>query len=149
VSRIRGSDPLALGDPHGSGPPERRFEPSFDGLAIATTLPAPLGQASRESMQTACFPRRPDVSNSNLPPRFLRTSEAARFLSLSGRTLEKHRSYGTGPLYRKVGGRVIYALTDLVAWAERGARRSTSDLVADAPRPAQPERQSQAGRQER
>jgi hypothetical protein len=33
-----------------------------------------------------------------LPPRFLRTSEAARYLGLSGRTLEKHRTYGTPPL---------------------------------------------------
>ena len=33
-----------------------------------------------------------------LPPRFLRTPEAARFLGLSGRTLEKHRTYGTGPI---------------------------------------------------
>ena len=31
-----------------------------------------------------------------LPPRYLRTPEAARFLGLSGRTLEKHRTYGTG-----------------------------------------------------
>jgi predicted DNA-binding transcriptional regulator AlpA len=44
------------------------------------------------------------------PPRFLRTPEAARFVGLSARTLEKHRSYGTGPRYRKVGGRIIYAL---------------------------------------
>ena len=34
-----------------------------------------------------------------LPPRFLRTPEAARFLGLSGRTLEKHRTYGAGPKY--------------------------------------------------
>ena len=52
-----------------------------------------------------------------LPPRFLRTPEAARFLGLSGRTLEKHRTYGTGPKYRKIGGRVVYALDDLKAWA--------------------------------
>ena len=62
-----------------------------------------------------------------LPPRFLRTSEAARFLGLSGRTLEKHRTYGTGPKYSKVGGRVIYAVDDLKAWADLGAKRSTSD----------------------
>jgi predicted DNA-binding transcriptional regulator AlpA len=61
------------------------------------------------------------------PPRYLRTPEAARFLSLSHRTLEKHRSYGTGPLYRKIGGRVVYALEDLQAWAERGTKTSTSD----------------------
>lgn len=48
-------------------------------------------------------------------PRYLRTSEAARYLSLSPRTLEKHRTYGTGPAYRKIGGRVIYAVADLKA----------------------------------
>ena len=62
-----------------------------------------------------------------LPPRFLRTPEAARFLGLSGRTLEKHRTYGTGPKYRKIGGRVIYAIEDLKAWADLGAKQSTSD----------------------
>ncbi|MER9002565.1 helix-turn-helix domain-containing protein [Mesorhizobium sp. M0862] len=62
-----------------------------------------------------------------LPPRFLRTPEAARFLGLSGRTLEKHRTYGTGPSYRKLGGRVVYAIDDLQAWADRGAVISTSD----------------------
>jgi predicted DNA-binding transcriptional regulator AlpA len=62
-----------------------------------------------------------------LPPRYLRTKEAAHFLSLSARTLEKHRTYGTGPSYRKLGGRVVYAVDDLQAWAERGAVTSTSD----------------------
>lgn len=62
-----------------------------------------------------------------LPPRFLRTDEAARFLGLSPRTLEKHRVYGTGPVYRKLGGRVVYALADLQAWADVGVRSSTSD----------------------
>lgn len=61
------------------------------------------------------------------PPRYLRTPEAARFLGLSGRTLEKHRTYGTGPTYRKIGGRVVYTLEDLQAWAERGSKTSTSD----------------------
>lgn len=64
---------------------------------------------------------------SGLPPRFLRTPEAARFLSLSGRTLEKHRTYGTGPAYHKLGGRVVYSIDDLKAWADRGAVTSTSD----------------------
>jgi predicted DNA-binding transcriptional regulator AlpA len=62
-----------------------------------------------------------------LPPRFLRTKEAAEFLSLSARTLEKHRTYGTGPAYRKLGGRVVYSVNELEAWAERGAVTSTSD----------------------
>jgi predicted DNA-binding transcriptional regulator AlpA len=62
-----------------------------------------------------------------LPPRYLRTPEAARLLGLSGRTLEKHRVYGTGPTYRKLGGRVVYALDDLKAWVDRGTKNSTSD----------------------
>ena len=71
-----------------------------------------------------------------LPPRFLRTPEAARHLGLSGRTLEKHRCYGTGPIYRKIGGRVVYALSDLQAWADRGARTSTEAAVDDPVLPA-------------
>ena len=62
-----------------------------------------------------------------LPPRYLRTPEAARFVGLSGRTLEKHRTYGTGPRYSKLGGRVVYRLEDLQAWADLGAKKSTSD----------------------
>jgi hypothetical protein len=62
-----------------------------------------------------------------LPPRFLRTPEAARHLSLFGRTLEKHCTYGTGPIYWKIGGRVVYGLDDLKTWADRGAKTSTSD----------------------
>ncbi|MBP2296871.1 helix-turn-helix transcriptional regulator [Azospirillum rugosum] len=75
-------------------------------------------------------------STDDLPQRFLRTAEAGRFLGLSGRTLEKHRVYGTGPRYRKIGGRVVYALDDLKAWADRGLRTSTSDPGASAVRPA-------------
>ncbi|MGY3573421.1 helix-turn-helix transcriptional regulator [Bradyrhizobium sp. USDA 4504] len=65
--------------------------------------------------------------NAGKTPRYLRTSEAARFLSLSGRTLEKHRTYGTGPEYHKIGGRVVYSVADLTAWAELGKKKSTSD----------------------
>lgn len=76
--------------------------------------------------------------NADLPPRLLRTQEAARFLGISLRTLEKHRTYGTGPIYRKVGGRVLYAVHDLEAWTEIGARRSTSDRDAGIVFPARP-----------
>ena len=62
----------------------------------------------------------------DLRPRFLYTKEAARFACLSLRTMEKHRSYGTGPLYRKLGGRVVYSIDDLVEWADKGQRRSVS-----------------------
>ena len=71
-----------------------------------------------------------------LSPRYLRTAEAARYLSLSPRTLEKHRTYGTGPAYRKIGGRVVYAVADLNAWADVGTRTSTSDPGAGTVLPA-------------
>jgi hypothetical protein len=77
-----------------------------------------------------------ETTKEGAPPRYLRTTEAARFLGLSGRTLEKHRTYGTGPAYRKLGGLVVYTLEDLEAWAARGRQTSTSDLNAGAISPA-------------
>jgi hypothetical protein len=74
-----------------------------------------------------------------LPLPFLRTKEAARFIGVSSRTLEKHRTYGTGPNYSKIGGRIIYAVTDLGEWVERGARRATSDRGVTTIPPAKPD----------
>ena len=78
------------------------------------------------------------IRNADLPPRLLRTKEAARFLGISLRTLEKHRTYGTGPLYRKIGGRVLYAVRDLEAWSAIGTRKSTRDKTAGTVFPARP-----------
>ena len=68
-----------------------------------------------------------------LPLPFLRTQEAARFIGLSYRTLEKYRVYGTGPKYSKIGNRIVYAVSDLTEWVERGSKRSTSDPAAVLP----------------
>lgn len=68
--------------------------------------------------------------------RLLRTDEAAELLGLSPRTLEKHRTYGTGPVYRKLGGRVVYDAADLQIWADKGRRASTSDFGTDTVYPA-------------
>jgi predicted DNA-binding transcriptional regulator AlpA len=67
------------------------------------------------------------ASFTDQPPRYLRTPEAARMVGLSIRTLEKHRIYGTGPRYSKLGGRVVYSVEDLQAWVAQGAKTSTSD----------------------
>src|SRR3954451_712359 len=75
-------------------------------------------------------------ANPPLSLRYLRTAEAARYLSLSPRTLEKHRTYGTGPAYRKIGGRVVYAVADLKEWGDIGIRSSTSDPGAGTVLPA-------------
>ena len=104
-------------------PPHHRHPPSPVHSAIVTP-DAPRTSRALHEIDGAF--QMPDP-NAGLPPRYLRTPEAARFLSLSGRTLEKHRTYGTGPAYRKLGGRVVYALEDLKAWADRGAKTSTSD----------------------
>ena len=68
--------------------------------------------------------------------RYLRTKEAAHYVGLSARTLEKHRTYGTGPAYRKVGGRVLYSIEELRAWVDRGQCTSTSDPNNNAVPPA-------------
>ena len=50
--------------------------------------------------------------------------------------MEKHRTYGTGPRYSKIGGRVVYAVDDLQAWVTRGEKTSTSDETEDRVLPA-------------
>ena len=57
-------------------------------------------------------------------PQYLRTPDAALHLGLSPRTLEKHRCYGTGPAFHKLGGRVVYTIDALDSWAALGLRRS-------------------------
>lgn len=73
-----------------------------------------------------------------LPPRYLRTPDAARFLGISIRTMEKHRTYGTGPIYRKIGGRIVYSIDDLQAWTDDGIRKSASEKTATRVFPARP-----------
>jgi len=60
-------------------------------------------------------------------PEFLTNDEAAAFLRLSPRTLEKQRVLGGGPRYRKFGARVLYAAVDLRVWADGRAYGMTSD----------------------
>jgi hypothetical protein len=57
------------------------------------------------------------------PQRYLTNDEAADYLRLSPRTLEKQRVIGGGPKFRKFGRRVMYAVADLDAWADRAASR--------------------------
>src|SRR3546814_16113822 len=59
--------------------------------------------------------------------RFLTNAEAATWLKLSPRTLEKQRVLGGGPPFRKFGRRVLYAVADLEAWSAERTCVSTSD----------------------
>ena len=58
---------------------------------------------------------------------FMDTVEAAGFLKISPRTLEKQRVTGGGPRFRKFGSRVLYALSDLKAWADERCFANTSE----------------------
>jgi hypothetical protein len=58
---------------------------------------------------------------------FLTTEEAAVFLRVSPRTLEKRRLIGGSPRFRKFGVYVRYSVADLRSWADRHAFGMTSD----------------------
>jgi hypothetical protein len=49
---------------------------------------------------------------------------------ISPKTLERWRIEGRGPVFRKLGRRVAYVREDLLLWAERQRRQSTSDEAA-------------------
>ena len=62
---------------------------------------------------------------------FLNTDQAAFYVGLSRRTLEKMRRQGRGPLFRKHGRYVRYHITDLIAWSQSSGR-TTTDQPTDA-----------------
>ncbi|WP_297494717.1 AlpA family transcriptional regulator [Acidocella sp.] len=63
---------------------------------------------------------------------FLNTDQAAFFVGLSRRTLEKMRTAGGGPHYRKHGRYVRYHIADLEEWSNSSGKSSTSDAGAAA-----------------
>ncbi|MCU4025471.1 helix-turn-helix transcriptional regulator [Enterobacter roggenkampii] len=86
------------------------------------------------------------VTATSQPQRYLTNDEAADYLRLSPRTLEKQRVIGGGPKlrlsprtlekqrvigggpkFRKFGRRVMYAVSDLDAWADQRSYEATSD----------------------
>ena len=68
------------------------------------------------------------------PRVLLTTHEAAAYLRLSPRTLERYRVTGEGPAYVKLGRRVFYERKALDDWLELRRRRSTSDPGPSPPR---------------
>ena len=68
-----------------------------------------------------------DNANGRTQVRYLTNAEAAAFLRLSPRTLEKQRVIGGGPRFRKFGRRVLYAIDDLETWADARSFEMTSD----------------------
>jgi excisionase family DNA binding protein len=64
----------------------------------------------------------------------LTAGEAAETLGLARSTLAKLRLSGNGPLYCKLGRRVLYRTKDLEAWLETRVARNTSDADARLPK---------------
>lgn len=58
---------------------------------------------------------------------FLDTAQAAFYVGLSRRTLEKMRVIGGGPRFRKHGRYVRYHIDDLDDWSASRAKSSTAD----------------------
>jgi predicted DNA-binding transcriptional regulator AlpA len=86
---------------------------------------------------------------SNDPDNFLIVPEAAAELRVARRTLDNHRWKGTGPKFRRHGGRIVYRRGDLLAWSEERAARmaagkrssrtsSPARIGNSGPRPAGP-----------
>lgn len=67
------------------------------------------------------------MSENEMSP-FLTVEEAAAYLRLRKRTLDNMRWQGTGPRFRKHGGRILYHRDDIIAWSESSRRRSASGL---------------------
>jgi hypothetical protein len=69
------------------------------------------------------------ISNPTLTP-----EAAAEFLGLAVSTLAKMRLTGNGPVYCKLGRRVVYRREDCEAWLGSRVVRNTSDADARLPR---------------
>ena len=65
-----------------------------------------------------------------LLPKVVSAKGAAQIVGLSQSTLAKLRLNGNGPVYCKLGRRVVYRLADLEQWLQSRVARDTSDADA-------------------
>ncbi|MDD4600957.1 MAG: DNA-binding protein, partial [Negativicutes bacterium] len=64
---------------------------------------------------------------------FLTTKQAAYYLCLSSRTLEKMRETARGPRFRRHGRYIRYHIDDIPTWSEEHSSISTSDKANFVP----------------
>ena len=62
-------------------------------------------------------------------PHYLTQSELATRFRISPRTLERWRWLKTGPNYTKLGGRIVYALTDVETYERRRRAETHSSIL--------------------
>ena len=63
-------------------------------------------------------------------PKVVTARTAARYVGLCESTLAKLRLNGNGPIYCKLGRRVVYRPADLDQWLQSRTARDTSDADA-------------------
>ena len=68
--------------------------------------------------------------NTNTASSLLDAQKAADWTGLSTSTLAKLRLTGNGPIYAKLGRRVVYRIDDLEVWIEAHRFKSTSEYGA-------------------
>jgi hypothetical protein len=61
---------------------------------------------------------------------FLTIAETAELLRLEKHTLDNMRWQGTGPPFRKHGGRIFYHRDEVIEWSKSGRRKSSSGRKA-------------------
>jgi len=67
-----------------------------------------------------------------MPIKHLNQTDLSRRWKVSPRTLERWRWVGVGPVFLKVGGRILYRLEDVEAFEARQRRQCTTDTGAMA-----------------
>jgi predicted DNA-binding transcriptional regulator AlpA len=83
--------------------------------------------AHRPDGPTASAPAAPASTTAAIETPYLRTEDASALCGLPVASLTTLRSRGGGPVFLKVGRRVVYRRADLQAWMESNPRKSTSD----------------------
>lgn len=68
---------------------------------------------------------KPVAPGARPPNPFLTPVQAADFVKLSWRTLEKMRQTGDGPTFRRHGRYIRYHIDDLEAWSASNAHTTT------------------------
>jgi hypothetical protein len=91
----------------------------------------------RTLMLKTIDPERPTMT----PPYLTQVELAARW-RISPRTLERWRWAGEGLPFTKVGGRVLYSLSDIEAYEAAQTRCVTGDGLVTAPEPVAPQRRT-------
>jgi predicted DNA-binding transcriptional regulator AlpA len=70
------------------------------------------------------------IMKKNEVPAVLPSRDAARMVGLSESTLAKLRLNGNGPIYCKLGRRVVYRPADLEQWLQSRTASDTTDADA-------------------